>query len=212
MNRDLSKIQKQYNLDTLDEKIVSPDPFVQFDIWMKKAIEIDPYDASAMVLSTVSEDGKPSSRIVLLKHYSKSGFVFFTNYESRKGAEIEKNSYVCLNFYWKELERQVRIEGKITKADNVVSDQYFDFRPADSKIATIASNQSRIIPNRKVLEAKYEEIKAGDRKLKRPENWGGYVIIPDKFEYWQGRLSRLNDRVLYELDDKGEWKIFRLAP
>jgi pyridoxamine 5'-phosphate oxidase len=209
----LGNLRREYQLHELDEKKVNTNPFTQFGLWLKEAIDTKEPDASAMVLSTISEEGKPSSRIVLLKHFSEQGFDFFTNYNSKKSRHIDKTPYASLLFFWPLLERQIRIEGKISKITTGESDNYFSSRPEKSKIAAWASPQSSVIPNRKTLKDWYEEMEdiMKNGEIKRPPHWGGFRLVPDSFEFWQGRESRLHDRIEFIQNAKA-WQIRRLAP
>lgn len=211
--RDLRNIRKEYQLKELDEKHVSSDPFHQFSEWMDEALQADVMEPTATVLSTVSMEGRPSSRIVLLKQASALGFDFFTNRKSKKGQHLNQNVYASLLFFWPELERQVRIEGVVQKLSDEESDSYFHSRPAQSKISAWASPQSTIIPDRKMLKDWFEEFEESFRTnpIKRPPHWGGYRLIPDLIEFWQGRENRLHDRIEY-IKLEGTWKFHRLAP
>ena len=212
MNREIADIRKDYKLKSLSEKEVSSNPYDQFGIWWKEAIESNLEEVNAMTLSTASKEGRPSSRIMLLKGYDEKGFVFFTNYNSRKGGEILETPFVSLLFFWKELERQVRIEGSIEKLEDSYNDEYFYSRPVGSRIGAWASKQSSVLKNREELEnnvIKYTQ-EFGD-SVPRPAHWGGYRVVPDKIEFWQGRSSRLHDRVVYNLDNN-VWRINRLSP
>lgn len=211
--QELNSLRKEYSLKSLSETEVKPSPFDQFEQWMREAVDAKLPEPNAMTLATSTFEGKPSARVVLLKHFSTEGFSFFTNYESRKAKQLLQNPYAALVFYWPELERQVRIEGKVQKASDSQSDQYFKTRPEGSKIGAWASPQSAVIPNRKYLErlmADFEEEFKG-KPIKRPPNWGGYVLAPTLFEFWQGRPNRLHDRIQYTLVNN-VWKIERLAP
>jgi len=209
---DLSKIRNEYLQGELDIEHVLPDPFQQFGVWMDQAILAQIEEPTAMTLATVSPEGIPSARMVLLKGLDENGFVFFTNYESRKGQQIAKNHRVALVFYWKELERQVRIEGFVLKTSGKESDDYFQSRPADSQVSAIISPQSAVIPDRQyLLDLHKEYLQNHSGKNKRPVNWGGYHVIPEMIEFWQGRASRLHDRIRYSRKG-GEWLIERLAP
>ena len=210
----LSELREEYSRQSLDEANVAPDPFVQFEKWFGEALDAKAREANAMNLSTVSADGQPHGRIVLLKGLENNSFVFFTNYKSKKGEELEKNRKAALTFFWAELERQVRIEGVVEKVDPATSDEYFHLRPTGSQIGAWASNQSEEIENRKVLEAKTEEYTAkfsGINPIPRPAHWGGYRLQPHMIEFWQGRPSRLHDRIVYEYD-RSTWQIKRLSP
>lgn len=209
----IADIRTSYRKKTLDEKDVVDDPIAQFQTWWDEAIASNAVEVNAMTLATATKDGKPSARTVLLKGIHKNGFVFFTNYESRKGTEINENPHVALLFFWRELERQVRIEGRIEKIDAAESDEYFNSRPIESRIGAWTSPQSKVIPNRQFLEDKEKaiEVEFGNKQIPRPQNWGGYVVIPETMEYWQGRPGRLHDRILYTFNGTG-WKKERLAP
>jgi pyridoxamine 5'-phosphate oxidase len=209
---DLSKIRNEYLQGELDIENVLPDPFQQFGVWMDQAVLSGIEEPTAMTLATVSREGMPSARMVLLKGFDENGFIFFTNYESRKGQEIAKNHRVALVFYWKELERQVRIEGFVLKTSGKESDDYFDSRPPESQVSAIISPQSAVIPDRQYLinlRNEYMDNHSGENK--RPGYWGGYQVIPEMIEFWQGRENRLHDRIRYSRKG-GEWIIERLAP
>lgn len=208
----LANIRNDYNLGSLDERDVQKNPITQTSLWLEEAIKFNIHEPTAIHLSTVSESGRPSSRIVLLKEITKEGFVFFTNYESKKGKELSKNPYVALVLFWKELERQVRIEGITEKISTQSSDDYFNSRPLGSRIGAIASPQSTIIKDRTLLEKKVNELEGSPLEtIKRPEYWGGYLVKPTYIEFWQGRKSRLHDRLAFTLE-QGQWTINRLAP
>jgi pyridoxamine 5'-phosphate oxidase len=212
LSNDLSKIRNEYLLGELDIEHVLPDPVQQFGVWMDQAILAQIEEPAAMTLATVSPEGIPSARMVLLKGYNENGFVFFTNYESRKGQQIAKNHRVALVFYWKELERQVRIEGFVLKTSGQESDDYFHSRPPDSQVNAIISPQSAAIPDRQHLEnLRKEYLQDHPGENKRPAFWGGYQVIPEMIEFWQGRESRLHDRIRYTRKG-GEWVMERLAP
>lgn len=209
----LKNIRRDYKLKELSKNNIDPDPFRQFMLWLKEAIESANPEPTAMSLSTVAENGRPSSRIVLLKHASEYGFDFFTNYQSKKGKHIKERPYGSLLFFWPELQRQVRVEGQIVKLDAEESEEYFLSRPVESQLGAWASPQSTIIPNRKTLIDWYEEFEEifKSTSMNRPAHWGGYRLIPDLFEFWQGREKRLHDRIEY-CDGKDGWDIHRLAP
>lgn len=209
----IADIRTSYQKKTLGEKNVVDDPVAQFQIWWDEALASNAEEVNAMTLATASKEGRPSARTVLLKGIHKNGFVFFTNYESRKGEEIAENPQVALLFFWKELERQVRVEGRIEKIDAAESDEYFNSRPIESRMGAWASPQSKVIPDRKFLEKKEKQIERefANKAIPRPQNWGGYIVIPDTMEYWQGRPGRLHDRILYTFDGT-VWKKERLAP
>ncbi|NDV97367.1 pyridoxamine 5'-phosphate oxidase [Dysgonomonas sp. 521] len=210
---DLFNIRRDFTLKTLDEKDVLPNPITMFEQWFNEAVKAEALEPNAMNLATVSAEGKPSSRIVLLKQIKPEGFVFFTNYDSRKAQQIAANKYCALDFVWHELERQVRIEGVAEKIPETDSDSYFEVRPAKSKLGAWASPQSHIIPGRAYLEELMSdfETRFAGKEISRPENWGGYIVKPYLIEFWQGRSNRLHDRIQYTLCGNS-WKIERLAP
>jgi len=210
----IADIRKDYQHLSLTEKDVKQNPFDQFADWWDAAIHASIDEVNAMTLATASPDGIPAARIVLLKGFDSNGFVFFTNYESFKGRQLAENPRACLVFFWKELERQVRITGLVEKTSAAESDNYFNSRPESSRIGAWASPQSRVINSRAQLE---EEEKAFARRfdgktIHRPPHWGGYRVKPGTIEFWQGRPSRLHDRIQYSLQDGGSWLIERLAP
>lgn len=209
---DLKGIRNNYSMATLSEKSLR-DPMPLFEKWMEEAIEGKVNEPTAMMLSTVSQDHKPSSRVVLLKLFSREGFHFFTNYNSRKGNEISVNSNVALLFFWPELEREVRIEGVASISPEEISDQYFSERPYESQISAIVSPQSQMVGSREELEEIWKNrlSQAGGKKLKRPEDWGGYLVKPERIEFWQGRPNRLHDRILFVMEHD-RWVVSRLAP
>lgn len=210
---DLFDLRRDFSLKTLDETNILPNPMSMFELWFDEAIAAEALEPNAMNLATATRDGKPSSRIVLLKQIRPDGFVFFTNYDSRKGKQIDQNKYCALNFVWYELERQVRIEGIVGKISDKESDAYFEVRPAKSKLGAWASPQSEVISGRKYLEdliVDFESRFAG-KDIIRPKDWGGYIVKPHLIEFWQGRSNRLHDRIQYTLKED-VWKIERLAP
>ncbi len=209
----INTLRHDFAKQTLDKKDVNTNPVLQFEKWFKEAVEAKVNEPNAMTVATATADGKPSARILLLRNFDENGFVFYTNYTSRKGEEILKNPYASLLFFWPELERQVRIEGKLTKQSAEESDKYFQTRPRASKLGAWTSEQSRVIANRQALDDEYEKIsqKYPGENVPRPIYWGGYILEPTSIEFWQGRPSRLHDRLLYT-KEKGSWKIERLAP
>lgn len=214
LNNHIRNLREDFSKMKLDESMVKNDPFQQFEVWFDEAVTAEVNVPNALYLSTVNEAGRPSGRIMLLRNFLSGGFSFYTNYNSRKGKEIEKNPFACITFFWPELERQVRIEGKLRKQTKEDSDDYFMSRPRESRIGAWASEQSAVIPDRESLENDLEELTAKfkDAEVVRPDWWGGYILIPDHIEFWQGRPSRLHDRICYRKDEKGNWKIERLSP
>ncbi|NVJ87759.1 MAG: pyridoxamine 5'-phosphate oxidase [Algoriphagus sp.] len=210
---DIASIRKEYTLKSLEIKDVNKHPFTQFHHWFQEAVNAKVLEVNAMTLSTLSLDAYPNARIVLLKELDY-GFVFFTNYESEKGRELLHTPKAALTFYWGELERQVRVIGDVEVISEEQSDKYFTSRPIGSQIGAWASPQSEKINSREILENRIEELKKEfeHKPLKRPPHWGGFRVIPNKIEFWQGRPSRLHDRILYELNQEGTWTISRLAP
>lgn len=212
-NKEIAQLRRDYSLKVLSKKSVKKDPFDQFAVWMNEALNSSIIDPNAMTLATIGEEGKPSIRVVLLKEFDHSGFIFYTNYQSKKGTDLNINPSAVLHFFWRELERQVIISGnaeKISKEDSV---QYFKTRPLESQLSAWASSQSNIIPNREFLEQRFEELKMEfkNSEVPLPPFWGGYRIMPVKFEFWQGRENRLHDRICYRKTNES-WEILRLAP
>lgn len=209
----LSEIRKEYTIKSLDFNDVSFNPFQQFKVWLDEAIDSEVPEVNAMCLSTLGLNGFPNARIVLLKEMDH-GFVFFTNYESEKGKEINATPKASLTFFWPELERQVRIMGNIEKINGTESDIYFHSRPIGSQIGAWTSPQSQTIANREELDVRLElmENRFKTEPITRPENWGGYRLVPIRIEFWQGRPSRLHDRICYQKQTNGSWEITRLAP
>jgi pyridoxamine 5'-phosphate oxidase len=206
-------VRSEYLHQQLDERSVRKNPFEQFAVWMDQAVQAEILHPTAMLLATVGQDGQPSCRVVLLKEVTDTGFVFFTHYDSHKGRQLGENSKVAVTFFWKETERQVRIEGQVEKVDKQTSDEYFASRPYESRLSAAASPQSRIVESRQELERQREAIRAKhpDGHIPRGDEWGGFVVIPNQIEFWQGRENRLHDRIVYQRSDGG-WKIQRLAP
>ena len=214
MNRNNKKeTEERRIIKELSEDDVLSNPFEQFNVWFDEANQTEIVEPTAAILSTVGENNHPSARTILLKEVNEKGFVFYTNYESKKAKDIASNPNISLLFLWKEQQRQVRIVGQSEKISREESEKYFRTRPRESQIGAWASNQSSVIPDRKSLDNKFEEYrkKFGDKEIPLPDFWGGYVIIPNYFEFWQGRPGRLHDRICYKFEDQ-EWRIFRLAP
>jgi len=212
--QNLANIRKDYRKATLDIGTVDADPFKQFEKWFGEALNSEVSEPNAMHLATVNEQGRPSGRVVLLKGLERSHFVFYTNYQSKKGKELENNPACSLTFFWPELERQVRIEGVASRVDAGLSDIYFQSRPRASQMGAWASPQSSIIASRSILEQRFHDIEKkfeGDTVLPRPHQWGGYQVDPLQIEFWQGGPGRLHDRIQYVKVDT-IWKIYRLAP
>ncbi len=210
----IADIRTDYTLKSFDEKDLLANAFEQFEIWFDEAIKAEVLEPNAMTLATISPSGFPSARIVLLKGIEANGLEFFTNYQSNKGHDIDHNNKVALVFFWPELQRQVRVVGTAQKMSDEKSDLYFNSRPLGSRIGAHASPQSKVIPNRVLLEESVKKMEAlfSEEPLLRPINWGGYVVNPISFEFWQGRSSRLHDRFIYTLQIDNNWKIERLAP
>ncbi len=213
IRKNLKELRKEYTSGTLLENEVHEDPFWQFGIWFDQAIHAGIPEPNAMTLATVSPDNKPAARIVLLKELDEKGFVFFTNYLSGKGRHLAHNPHAALVFLWLELQRQVRIEGTAHKISAKESDAYFASRPRESQLGAMASPQSQAVPSRASLEETYNHLekKKEGQPLERPKHWGGYRLIPDSFEFWQGRSGRLHDRILYAREGH-TWELSRLAP
>jgi len=213
MEYSLSEIRREYARHSLSEHEVNANPIHQFKQWLEEAIKSQVPDPGAMVLSTANKGNRVSSRVVLLKDVQEEGFIFYTNYNSKKAADLKENAQAGILFYWPELERQVRVEGNVKVVSSSVSDEYFASRPEKSKIGAWASEQSREIPGRKYLEEQVEKYKNEfkDREIKRPEYWGGYILKPDIIEFWQGRPNRLHDRIQFSFE-ANRWEVRRLAP
>jgi pyridoxamine 5'-phosphate oxidase len=210
----ISEIRKEYTMASLELKTIDKNPIAQFEKWFKEALQAEVLEPNAMTLSTVTEAGRPTARVVLLKGIEKNKFSFYTNYQSKKGKELEHNPACALTFFWPELERQVRIEGASERLETAVSEAYFQSRPRGSQVGAWASPQSSIIKDREILEARVKEIEKrfeGKEILPKPHQWGGYAVEPFEIEFWQGRASRLHDRIVY-YKNEGEWVMHRLAP
>jgi pyridoxamine 5'-phosphate oxidase len=213
MNRSIADLRIDYTQQSLLEADVNPDPILQFQTWFDAAVAAKLPEPNAMTIATATPEGIPSARIVLLKAVDDRGFVFFTNYNSHKGQELLANPHAALVFLWTEQERQVRVQGRVEKIDPAESDEYYYSRPAGSRLGAWASNQSEVIPDRTILETRLQDLKQQhpDGDIARPEHWGGFRIIPTVIEFWQGRSSRLHDRLRYQKVTEG-WTIDRLAP
>lgn len=217
MNREerrIRELRESYERATLSPHEVDKDPLIQFGKWFDNALDAKITEVNAMTLATVNDEGQPSARIVLLKEVADGGFVFFTNYGSKKAQEISESKKVSLLFFWKELEQQIRIEGKVVKIDKAQSEDYFQSRPKGSQIGAWASPQSQKI-SREDLEKNVEDIAQKylkDEVLPLPDHWGGYLVIPHYYEFWQGRQNRLHDRIVYNKKDRDNWEIYRIAP
>jgi pyridoxamine 5'-phosphate oxidase len=209
----LADIRREYLGEPLSEAHSDPDPIRQFRRWFEQVRDVEP-DPTAMALATASSDGRPSVRTVLLKGIDDRGFIFYTNYESRKAREMEATGRASLLFFWRSVERQVRIDGTVERVSPVESDAYFETRPLDSRLSVYASRQSEAIESREVLEEAFERVKRtySDGGVPRPEWWGGYRVVPDEYEFWQGRASRLHDRLRYVKQANASWRRERLAP
>lgn len=209
----IAKLREDFTKGTLNENDAATDPFIQFEKWLQQAVDAKVPEVQAMNLCTVSKEGRPSARIVYLREFEAGRFWFYTNYNSQKGRDLATNTNAGITFFWPELERQVRIEGTIEKATAAQSDAYYNARPYESKIGAWASEQSHLLASREALEQKVEALKKQftPETIVRPDFWGGYVLKADHYEFWQGRKSRLHDRITYALEN-GKWLISRLAP
>ncbi|HEY9711694.1 MAG TPA: pyridoxamine 5'-phosphate oxidase [Oculatellaceae cyanobacterium] len=214
MEISVANLRKEYTFQGLSETEAHHNPFEQFKIWFEQALAAQLPEPNAMTIATATPDGKPSARMVLLKDYDERGFVFYTNYESHKGRQLGENPWGALAFWWVQLERQVRIEGRVEKVSEAESDVYFHSRPIESQLGAWASHQSQAIESREVLERRLHQLKEEyqNKEIPRPPHWGGFRVIPTEIEFWQGRPSRLHDRLLYRRGDDGSWRIQRLSP
>jgi len=214
MNKNIADIRRDYSLQSLTEKNIDANPIIQFKKWWDETLNSEIIEPNAMTLATASQDGLPSARVVLLKGFGEKGFVFFTNYASYKGQQLAENPKACLVFFWKEIERQVRITGLVSKISAKESDEYFDTRPESSRIGAWVSPQSQVIESREWLDQQFNNLvsKMKSSSIQRPPNWGGFIVNPVMIEFWQGRPSRLHDRIQYSIEEDGSWKIERLAP
>jgi len=214
MNATVADLRKDYQFQGLSETDADRNPFKQFQVWFDQALAAQLPEPNAMTVATVTKSGKPRARVVLLKNFDERGFVFYTNYHSHKGQELADNPQAAIAFWWAELERQVRIEGRVLKVSDRESDEYFHSRPFNSRLGAWASEQSQVIESREVLEQSLQDLKTKyeNQDIPRPPHWGGFRVIPTAIEFWQGRPSRLHDRLLYSLLDDGSWQIERLSP
>lgn len=212
-SREIKNLRRSYTLKELTRKSVSKNPIEQFSIWFNEAMDAEILDVNAMTLATADNKGYPSARTVLLKQFDETGFVFYTNYNSKKGKELSENPNAALLFFWKEIERQVRISGAVMKTTEEESKHYFNERPIESRLSAWASNQSTVIPGREYLENKFEEYKKEfeGKEIQLPPYWGGFRVIPSVIEFWQGRDNRLHDRICY-IKNNNTWDIVRLSP
>lgn len=214
MDTRIANLSKEFNIRELRESDLDSNPFKQFQKWFDDALKADPIYANAMTLATATKDGRPSARMMLLKDFDENGFVFYTNCESHKGDHLTQNPRAAIVFWWSQLERQVRIEGNIEKVSDEEADAYFNSRPRGSQLGAWASEQSRVISSREVLDRRMQELEAKYRNqvIPRPPYWMGYRLVPVSIEFWQGRPNRLHDRLRYRLVEDGAWIIERLAP
>jgi pyridoxamine 5'-phosphate oxidase len=210
----ISDLRREYTLTGLHERDLDPSPFKQFGRWFEQALSAELLDANAMTVATSSREGKPSARVMLLKDFDEKGFVFFTNYESRKGRELDENPYTAMVFFWAELERQVRITGRVSRISQEESEEYFHSRPIGSQLGAWASHQSEVIRTPELLENRIKELESEyeGKTIPMPAFWGGLLLSPETIEFWQGRPNRLHDRLRYTLQPDGSWRIERLSP
>ncbi|WP_442795605.1 pyridoxamine 5'-phosphate oxidase [Pelobium manganitolerans] len=210
----IQNLRQDYRSASLDESEVAENPYQQFEKWFQEALNAQVAEPNAMTLATTTANCVPSARIVLLKEFTDEGFVFYTNYNSKKGREIAESPFAALVFFWPDLERQIRIEGVVETVSEEESDAYFKSRPRGSQLGALTSPQSEMIPNRSYLEDKLAKLteKHKEKDIQRPEHWGGYRVIPNRIEFWQGRSSRLHDRILYVQEKDQSWRFERLAP
>jgi len=213
VNKSINYLRREYKLNKLSEETVHKSPFSQFEKWFKEVLQVGLIEPNAMILATADDKAKPSVRVVLLKGLNNNGLTFFTNYTSRKGHDITENSAASVLFFWAELERQVRVEGQIKKISRAESKKYFNTRPLDSRLAAWTSEQSKMIPGRDYLDTKFQIFKRQfkGKQIPVPPDWGGFRLVPEYFEFWQGRENRLHDRICYK-KVSGKWKVFRLSP
>jgi pyridoxamine 5'-phosphate oxidase len=214
METNLADLRKEYTCHGLSETEAHPNPVEQFKLWFNQALLAQLPEPNGMTIATATSEGKPSARMVLLKYYDQRGFVFYTNYESHKGQQLVENPWAAIAFWWAQLERQVRIEGRVEQVSPEESDAYFQSRPKDSQLGAWASSQSRVIDSRDVLEQRLQQLQKEyeNQPVPRPPHWGGFRVIPTEIEFWQGRPNRLHDRLLYRQGEDGSWQMQRLSP